>query len=68
MPKTPKTEKVIYQKIFINYTLIQNINLLTGPFADKIFKIVNLQKNKIDILVGNIKTRIKKQEFLFNPV
>ena len=28
----------------------------SGPFADKIFKIINLQRNKINILMGNIKT------------
>ena len=40
----------------------------SGPFAEKIFKIINLQKNKIDILMGNIKTTINKQKFLFKPV
>ena len=41
---------------------------LSGPFVEKIFKIIDLQKNKIDILMGNIKTNIKKEEFLFSPV
>jgi len=40
----------------------------SGPFADKIFKIIDLQKNKINILMGNIKTTIKKQKLLFKPV
>ena len=40
----------------------------SGPFTDKIFKIIELQKNKIDILMGNIKTKIKKKEFLFTPL
>tara|TARA_B100000029_G_scaffold454689_1_gene481372 strand:+ start:290 stop:823 length:534 start_codon:yes stop_codon:yes gene_type:complete len=40
---------------------------VSGPFVEKIFKIVNLQKNKIDILMGNLKTTIKKEEFLFSP-
>ena len=40
----------------------------SGPFTEKIFKILNLQKNKISIIMGNIKTTIKKKEFLFNPV
>ncbi len=39
----------------------------TGPFVDKVFKIIKLQKNKIDILMGNLKTTIKKKEFLFIP-
>ena len=40
----------------------------TGPFVEKVFEIINFQKNKIEILVGNMKTTIKKQEFLFNPL
>jgi hypothetical protein len=40
----------------------------SGPFVEEIFEIINLQKNRINILMGNIKTTIKKQEFLFNPL
>jgi hypothetical protein len=40
----------------------------SGPFIDKIFKIINFEKNKINILMGNIKTTINKRELLFNPV
>ena len=45
-----------------------NYKFLTGPFAEKIFKIISLQKNKINILMGNLKTTIDKKEFFFNPV
>ena len=45
-----------------------NYKFSSGPFAEKIFKIVNLQKNKIDILMGSLKTTINKKEFLFTPV
>ena len=31
-------------------------------------KIIDLQKNKIDILLGNIKTTIDKKEFSFTPL
>jgi hypothetical protein len=41
---------------------------LSGPFTDQIFKIINLQKNKIKILLGEIKTTIDKRDFLYNPV
>jgi|TARA_B100001059_G_C17754849_1_gene539305 hypothetical protein len=40
----------------------------SGPFTDKIFKIINLQKNRFKVLIGNIKTTIKKKEFLFTPI
>lgn len=52
------------------YELYKNNNykFASGPFAEKIFKIINLQKNKIDILLGNIKTTINKKEFSFIPL
>ena len=40
----------------------------SGPFTEKIFRIIQLQKNKIDILMGNLKTRISKEKFLFSPL
>ena len=40
----------------------------SGPFINEIFKIVQLQKNKIDILMGNLKTTINKKEYIFKPV
>lgn len=46
----------------------QEYKFKTGPFAQKIFKIVNFQKNKIDIILGNIKTSINREKFLFNPI
>lgn len=41
---------------------------VSGPFVDKIFQIINIQQNKIKILMGDFKTTIKKKEFLFNPI
>ena len=40
----------------------------SGPFTDKIFQLINLRKNKLSIVMGNIKTIINKKEFLFNPI
>lgn len=41
---------------------------LDGPFANQIFEIINLRKNKIDIMIGNIKTKIEKEKFILNPI
>ena len=41
---------------------------LSGPFTDQIFKIIQMQKNKINILLGNVKTTIKKNDFLYTPL
>ncbi len=45
-----------------------NYKFTSGPFSEKIFKIINLQKNKINILLGNIRTTIKNEEFSFTPL
>mgnify|MGYP006105067347 CR=1 FL=1 len=39
----------------------------TGPFTKMIFEIINLRKNEIDIFMGNIKTTIRKKDYLFYP-
>ena len=41
---------------------------MSGPFVNKIFQIINIQQNKIKILIGDLKTTIKKKEFLFNRI
>ncbi len=45
-----------------------NYKFASGPFTDKIFKIIRLQKNKLDILMGNLKTTVEKRKYLFSPV
>ena len=61
------------QNGYISHTLFE-LNLkskykfASGPFVEKIFQIIDLQKNKINILMGNIKTTVKTQEFLFKPI
>ena len=40
----------------------------SGPFTEQIFRIINIQKNKINILLGKVKTTINKKDFLFSPV
>ncbi len=60
-------EGYITQSIF-NAEINKLYKFSSGPFTEKIFKILNLNKNKISIIMGNIKTTINKKEFLFNPV
>ena len=68
-----KCKKIEDDKGFISQNLFtininSNYKFSSGPFVDKIFKIINFRKNKINILMGDIKTTIKKKEFLFNPI
>ena len=63
-------EDITEYDIYLKYEkkINNDYKFASGPFAETIFKIINLQKNKIDILMGNIKTTINRQKFLINPV
>ena len=52
------------------FELDKNLNykFSSGPFSEKIFKIINFEKNRINILIGRLKTTINRKEFFFNPV
>ena len=52
----PILVKEIERKINSNYKFV------TGPFTEKIFKIINLQKNKIDILLNSNVTSINRTD------
>ena len=41
---------------------------MSGPFVEKIFQILNYQKGKLRILIGNLHTTIEPKEHLFRPV
>ena len=53
---------------FIDLTLNAKYKFNSGPFTGKIFELINFQKNKLNILLGKIKTTTDKKEFLFSPV
>ena len=53
---------------FYDLKINSNYKFFSGPFTNSIFKILQLQKNKIRILMGNFKTTIKKKDFLFQPI
>ena len=59
----------ITKNFFDNYINIsRDYKFLSGPFLNKIFKVISIQRNKIRILVGELNTTIRKDQFLFNPV
>ena len=66
--KSSESAEGFLSKNFFDLEIHKKYKFSSGPFVDKIFQIINLQKNKIKILVGNIETTVKKKEFLFSPV
>tara|TARA_B100001057_G_C22701927_1_gene892098 strand:+ start:420 stop:917 length:498 start_codon:yes stop_codon:yes gene_type:complete len=60
-------EGYITQKIF--ETKINHFyKFSSGPFSEKIFKIIEMQKNKLKILMGNFTTIVDKRDYLLSPL
>ena len=53
---------------FFNLNFNNEYKFSNGPFANSIFRIIEFQKNRFKILVGSLKTTIKKKDYLFRPV
>ena len=52
------------------YNLYKNskFKFNSGLFSNFVFKIINLQKNKINILLGNLKITTEKEKFIFKSI
>lgn len=53
---------------FFKLELNRDYKFSSGPFVEKIFKIISFQKKTIDVLMGNLRTKIDRKKFLFNPL
>ena len=40
----------------------------SGAFSNFIFKIINLQKNRMNILIGNLRVSTQKEKFIFKSI
>ena len=65
--KESECEKGFLSREFFDLNINTKYRFSSGPFTDKIFHIIDLQKNRIKILMGNVKTTIKRNQFLFTP-
>jgi len=66
--KVLENKKGYLSKNIFNLEFDKDYKFVCGPFVQKIFRIVGFQKKTIDIEMGNLKTRISKEKFLFNPI
>ena len=66
--KESEDNKGYISQNFFELCINTNYKLSSGPFTDSIFKIIKLQKNKIDILIGDFKTTINRKKFIFTPL
>lgn len=51
-----------------NLELEKYYEFISGPLANKIFKLIGIQKKNIKILIGSIKTYINKTNYVFRSV
>ena len=52
---------------FYDLCVYKSYKINTGPFSDIVFKIINLQNNKIKALIGNMETTISSKNLMFSP-
>ena len=58
-----------YIKSFIRHWKKIKAKFISGPFTNMIFEILERQKNKLKISVGNIVTTISnKKNYLYQPI
>ena len=52
------------------FELISNLNykFKDGPFSNTIFKLIGIKNKKIEILLGDLRTKVDKNKFLISPV
>jgi len=56
-------------KSFFQAMIKKKAKFISGPFTNLIFEIIETQKNKLKILVGNIITTIpNKTNYLYRPI
>ena len=66
--KLSENNKGFLSDTFCDLKINQNYKFISGPLTNQIFKLIELQKNRINILLGNLKSTVIKKDFLFKPV
>ena len=67
--KSFENEKGYLTQSFFKTIITKKAKFISGPFANMIFEILEKQKNKLTILVGNIVTTIpNKANYLYRPI
>ena len=67
--KSFENEDGYLKACFFKTMLTKKAKFISGPFANMMFEILERQKNKLKILVGNIVTTISdKKNYLYRPV
>ena len=67
--KVFENEKGYITQAFFKTIIVKKAKFISGPFANMVFEILERQKNKLKILVGNVVTTISdKTNYLYRPI
>jgi hypothetical protein len=67
--KSFEDEKGYLTQSFFKKMVMKKAKFISGPFTNMIFEIIERQKNRLKILVGNIVTTIPdKTNYLYRPI
>ena len=67
--KAYENEKGYLTQSFFKTTIKGKAKFISGPFTNMIFEIIEKQRNKLKILVGNVVTTISdNSNYLYRPV
>ena len=67
--KVFENEKGYITQAFFKTIITKKAKFISGPFTNMIFEILERQKNKLKILVGNVVTTISdKTNYLYRPI
>jgi len=66
--KKHEDESGFIKQKFFNFTTIEKIKFLSGPFTNIIFKIVKRKKDNIKVTDGNINISFANNRYLFESV
>lgn len=66
--KQNEDEKGYLKQSFFKFQINKRMKFLNGPFANMIFNIIEVQKNKLKILLDGKNTVINKKNYLFSSI
>ena len=66
--KNHENKEGYIKQSFFDINKKNDLKFLSGPFTNLIFQVVTEQKSSLDILLGNFKTTVSKDKYLFRAV
>ncbi len=66
--KKHEDENGFIKQTFFNFTTVEKIKFLSGPFTNMIFKIIKQNKNSFEVFTGKINISFPTKRYLFEVV